>query len=94
MAAVKLHKFCLYKFRRVFIASNQDFLSFATYGFKNQVKDFINTITVKAFCVYEVFVLDIVLNNFFIFCMCLSVPLLSFPVRDPAHSKERDQGKG
>ena len=66
MAAIKLHKFCLYKLCRVFIACNHDFLSFAAYGFKNQVKDFIDTITVKTFCIYEVFILNIVFDNFLI----------------------------
>ena len=41
-------------------------LSFAAYSFKNEVKDFIDAITVKAFCTYEVFILDIVLDNFLI----------------------------
>ena len=71
MAAVKLHEFCLYKLRRVFIACNYDFLSFAAYGFKNEVKDFINAITVKAFSNYEVFILDIVLDNFLIDFICV-----------------------
>ena len=78
MAAVKLHKFCLYKLRRVFIACNQDFLSFAAYGFKNDVKDFINTITFKAFFVYEVLILDIVLDNFFIDFVCVFLFLSVF----------------
>ena len=71
MAAVKLHEFCLYKLRRVFIACNYDFLSFAAYGFKNQVKNFINAITIKAFCVYEVSILDIVLDKFLIDFVCI-----------------------
>ena len=66
MAAVKLHEFCLYKLRRVFIACNYDFLSFAAYGFKNEVKDFINAITIKSLCIDEVFIIDIVLYNFLI----------------------------
>ena len=73
MAAVKFHEFCLYKLRRVFIACNYDFLSFAAYGFKNEVKDFIDAITVKAFSVYEVFILDIVLDNFLIDFVCFSL---------------------
>lgn len=45
--------------------------SFAAYGFKNEVKNFINAITVKAFCVYEVFILDIVLDKFLIDFVCI-----------------------
>ena len=45
--------------------------SFAAYGFKNQVKDFINAITIKAFCVYEVSILDIVLDKFLIDFVCI-----------------------
>lgn len=45
--------------------------SFATYGFKNQVKNFINAITIKAFCVYEVSILDIVLDKFLIDFVCI-----------------------
>ena len=45
--------------------------SFAAYGFKNQVKNFINAITIKAFCVYEVFILDIVLDKFLIDFVCI-----------------------
>ena len=73
MAAVKLHEFCLYMLRRVFITCNQDFLSFAAYSFKNKVKDCIDAITVKAFCAYEVFILDIVLDNFLIDFVCFSL---------------------
>lgn len=45
--------------------------SFAAYGFKNQVKNFINAITIKAFCVYEVSILDIVLDKFLIDFVCI-----------------------
>lgn len=45
--------------------------SFAEYGFKNQVKNFINAITIKAFCVYEVSILDIVLDKFLIDFVCI-----------------------
>lgn len=45
--------------------------SFAAYGFKNQVKNFINAITFKAFCVYEVSILDIVLDKFLIDFVCI-----------------------
>ena len=45
--------------------------SFAAYGFKNQVKNFINAITIKAFCVYEVSILDIVLDKFLIEFVCI-----------------------
>ena len=45
--------------------------SFAAYGFKNQVKNFINAITLKAFCVYEVSILDIVLDKFLIDFVCI-----------------------
>ena len=45
--------------------------SFAAYGFKNQVKNFINAITIKAFCVYEVCILDIVLDKFLIDFVCI-----------------------
>lgn len=44
---------------------------FAAYGFKNQVKNFINAITIKAFCVYEVSILDIVLDKFLIDFVCI-----------------------
>ena len=45
--------------------------SFAAYGFKNQVKNFITAITIKAFCVYEVSILDIVLDKFLIDFVCI-----------------------
>lgn len=45
--------------------------SFAAYGFKNQVKNFINAITIKAFCVYEVSILDIVLDKFLMDFVCI-----------------------
>ena len=45
--------------------------SFAAYGFKNQVKNFINAITIKAFCVYEVSILDIVLDKFLFYLFFL-----------------------
>ena len=45
--------------------------SFAAYGFKNEVKNFINAITIKAFCVYEVSILDIVLDKFLIDFVCI-----------------------
>ena len=45
--------------------------SCAAYGFKNQVKNFINAITIKAFCVYEVSILDIVLDKFLIDFVCI-----------------------
>ena len=45
--------------------------SFAAYGFKNQVKNFINASTIKAFCVYEVSILDIVLDKFLIDFVCI-----------------------
>ena len=45
--------------------------SFAAYGFKNQVKNFINAITIKAFCVYEVSILDIVLDKSLIDFVCI-----------------------
>ena len=73
MTAVKLHKFCFYKLRRVFITCNQNTFSFDAYGLKNQVKNFIDAITVKSFCIYEVFILDIVLDNFLIDFVCFSL---------------------
>ena len=46
-------------------------VAFSAYGFKNQVKNFINAITIKAFCVYEVSILDIVLDKFLIDFVCI-----------------------
>ena len=80
MFAVQFHKFCFYKLCRVVVPGDTDCSSFGADGFKNKGKDFLYPVPVKVSVLYQIVVLDIVLDDFLIHAVCVC-RFLSLPFR-------------
>ncbi|EQJ59546.1 hypothetical protein QSK_1018 [Clostridioides difficile P29] len=80
MFAVQFHKFCFYKLCRVVVPGDTDCSSFGADGFKNKGKDFLYPVPVKVSVLYQIVVLDIVLDDFLIHAICVC-RFLSLPFR-------------
>ena len=82
MAAVELHKLCLYKLCRVVVPGDTDLLSGRADGFKDNVKDFVKPFPVGTAALYENVIVDIVLDDLPVNLYCaLSCRFLSLPFR-------------
>ena len=80
MFAVQFHKFCFYKLCRVVVPGDTDCSSFGADSFKNKGKDFLYPVPVKVSILYQIVVLDIVLDDFLIHAICVC-RFLSLPFR-------------
>ena len=78
--AVQFHKFCFYKLCRVVVPGDTDCSSFGADSFKNKGKDFLYPVPVKVSVLYQIVVLDIVLDDFLIHAICVC-RFLSLPFR-------------
>ena len=93
MLAVQLHKLCFYKLCRVVVPCDTDCSSFGADGFKDKGKDFLYPVPVKVSVLYQIVVLDIVLDDFLIHSVSV-VPFASVPAAVPRPLRERDLGNG
>ncbi|EQG53769.1 hypothetical protein QIY_1015 [Clostridioides difficile DA00141] len=80
MFAVQFHKPCFYKLCRVVVPGDTDCFSFGADGFKNKGKDFLYPVPVKVSVLYQIVVLNIVLDDFLIHAVCVC-RFLSLPFR-------------
>ena len=71
MLAIQLHKLCFYKLCRVVVPCDTDCPSFGADGFKDKGNDFLYPVPVKVSVLYQIVVLDIVLDDFLIHSVCV-----------------------